>query len=299
MLSIQENRHELAIDLLIDWLRPRLTNEAFSWLLSKQKVVADGAERTLFTAFSSVPRHLGKTDLALSSKEIGAAGDRLAGWQPGHWSIDQAGRTLLVLAVPSGDLQAYQQILDMLFAAADLGEQVALYQALPLLPHPELHRHQGTEGIRSSMTAVFEAIALRNPYPASYFDENAWNQLVLKSLFVGSPLHLIAGLDRRANATLARMLSDYAHERWAAGRPVSPALWRCVGPFAVADLVGDLARAIAEPDALQRQAAALACAQSPDPRASALLAQYPELQSQIRSGQLTWRYLSSQLKPLS
>jgi hypothetical protein len=64
--------------------------------------------------------------------------------------------------------------------------------------------------------------------------------MVLKALFVGSTLGPIIGLDLRANAALARMLSDYAHERWSAGRPVSPELWRCVGPFASGPLLADL-----------------------------------------------------------
>ena len=56
--------------------------------------------------------------------------------------------------------------------------------------------------------------------------------MVLKALFVGSELGPIAGLDDRANPELARILIDYARERWAAGRPVTPELWRPVMPFA-------------------------------------------------------------------
>ena len=45
--------------------------------------------------------------------------------------------------------------------------------------------------------------------------------MVVKALFIGSPLR--PSWARRApNPDLAKMLIDYAHERWAAGRPVSP-----------------------------------------------------------------------------
>ena len=68
--------------------------------------------------------------------------------------------------------------------------------------------------------------------------------MVLKALFVETTLAPIVGLDERANPELARILRDYAHERWAAGRPVSPELWRCVGPFATdAAALDDLDRA--------------------------------------------------------
>ena len=107
-------------------------------------------------------------------------------------------------------------------------ESVALYQTLPLFSPRELLKARAAEGIRSNMTAVFEAVALRNPYPAVYLEEGAWNQLVLKAFFVGSDVRQIVGLDQRANATLRRMLVDYANERRAAGRSVDPQLLQMV-----------------------------------------------------------------------
>src|SRR5690606_6973098 len=109
---------------------------------------------------------------------------------------------------------------------------VALYQGLPIFPDPERHVGRAAEGIRSNIKAVIEAVAHGNPYPADHLDEPAWNQMILKAVFVGIPLFPIQDIDRRANLDLARMLSDFAKERWAAGRTVSPELWRCVGRFA-------------------------------------------------------------------
>lgn len=116
--------------------------------------------------------------------------------------------------------------------------------------------------------------------------------MVLKAIFVGSPLHLILGLDRRANPQLARMLADYAHERWAAKRPVTPELWRPVGRFADTGIVTDLEKVLTAPDSAQQEAAALACAQCPLPQAQELLARYPDLQSSINQGRLTWSSFS-------
>ena len=48
--------------------------------------------------------------------------------------------------------------------------------------------------MRSAVKPVFEAIAHRNPYPAEMFEEGAWNQMVLKALFIGSSLAPIRGL---------------------------------------------------------------------------------------------------------
>lgn len=217
-------------DLIGCWLVQHTAKESLSWLEQKREQIAQSATaRVFFTAFSAVPRYTGKKDLKLTPKDLQAAQAVRSGWIPTHWSVDQAARTLLILALPQDDIEKYLRTLEQVFITADVGELVALYQALPLLPYPEQHIAHAAEGVRSNMTAVFNAVALQNPYPAEYFANLAWNQMVLKALFVGSPVHLIQGVDRRANPELAKMLIDYAHERWAAKRSVSPELWRLVG----------------------------------------------------------------------
>jgi hypothetical protein len=116
--------------------------------------------------------------------------------------------------------------------------------------------------------------------------------MVLKTLFIGSTLHPIVGLERRANPVLARMLCDYAHERWAAGRPISPELWRCVGPHARGDMLRDLARVLEKGTDPERKAAALALADSPDPAASGLLSAYPELSIAVKEHKVSWQTLA-------
>jgi HEAT repeat protein len=115
-----------------------------------------------------------------------------------------------------------------------------------------------------------------------------WNQMVVKALFIGSTLAPIQKLDERRNADLARMLVDYAHERWAAGRTVSPELWRCVGPFAGEAYIEELLRVFESPSGIERKAAALALAECPSPDALLILESSPALWNDIRKGSLTW-----------
>jgi hypothetical protein len=88
------------------------------------------------------------------------------------------------------------------------------------------------------------------------------------------------------------MMVDYAHERWAAGRTVTPELWRPVGPFADAAVVADLARVLARTDPAQQEAAALALVASPSPAARRLLGDVrPDLLARAASGALDWNDL--------
>jgi len=281
--------------LLEQWLARQLPAAAAAWLGEQLgRLSGEVKDRDLFVALGLAPRKLGKQDLALSAADLAEAAGARAGWDPTGWSLDQAARILMLLQ-GGGAGEAFAARFTQLCRTADVSEQVAFYRGLPLYPDAQRLEAQAAEGTRTNMRAVFEAVAHRNPYPKEQFAENRWNHMVLKALFVGSTLHPIQGLDARANPTLARMLSDYAHERWAAGRPVSPELWRCVGPHADAEALADLQRVLATGSTLERRAAALALHACPSPKARELLASAPDLLAAIEGGTLSWQNLSQQL----
>lgn len=281
------------VELLGQWLATRLPAEGTAWLAGGiERMRASGAERDLYLLFSLASRKVGTRPLAPTAAELAAATASRPGWDPGDWTVDQATRVHLLLASTTDGAETSRR-LDRLCSAADIWELVALYRGLPLYPGAPLHVLRAAEGVRSNMRVVFEAVAHRNPYPAERFGEPAWNQMVLKALFVGSRLHPIVGLDARRNPLLARMLCDYAHERWAASRPVSPELWRCVGPYASGALLDDFRRLLERGSAVEQQAAALALLDASDPAATRLLESRPALARDARSGCLDWERLAA------
>jgi hypothetical protein len=248
---------------LAEWLESRLQPPARDWLAQRRDLIREGDAKALYLGIGLVGRKLPKDDLALSPDELRRAAEVRQGWDPSRWSVDQTARLLLLFEAPLADEAAWTGALDTLFAAADVGEQVALYQGLPLYPFPEAHRFRATDGLRTNIKGVFEGVAHRNPYMAEQAIEASWNQMVLKTLFIGSTLRPIVGLDQRANATLAQMLIEYAHERWAAGRQVTPELWRCVGPFLNHGHAAEMERVLSSADVNERTAGALALAAAP------------------------------------
>jgi hypothetical protein len=277
---------------LEQWLVARLPGDASEWLKSSaQRLRGGGSDKDLYMSVSLVPRKIGKADLALSVTELGQATAARPGWDPRDWSLDQAARVYLLLAAAT-DGPTFSRRLDQLCATADVGELVAFYRGLPLYPDQPRHVLRAAEGVRTNMKAVFQAVAHRNPYPSEQLAEPAWNQMVLKALFIGASLDPIIGLDRRANPALARMLCDYAHERWAAGRPISPELWRCVGPHARGEMLADLGRVLEKGTGPERAAAALALSSSPDPAASGLLWAHPELSVAVSEKKLSWQAIA-------
>jgi hypothetical protein len=280
---------EAARSLLYEWITRNNSSKAGEWLTEKQRQLgSEASSKIFFMAFSGAPRFSGKLPLALNGKDLAQAENVRAGWYPANWTTDQAARVFLVLSLAHPHSEVYSRTLDQLAATADVGELTALALSLPLLPYPELHRQRTSEGIRTNMSVVFNAIALDNPYPADYLEEGAWNQLVLKAIFVGSPLYRIQGLDRRTNPALAQMLSDFAHERWAAGRTLTPELWRPLAPHLTPAMLPDIERLFAGSDPLQQQSAALVCAHSSLPEARTLLRKHPELEKAAQSGTITW-----------
>ena len=265
---------DAARTLLRGWLRRQLGDEQDAWLDAQAAALqADPSDQTLAIALGMVPRRLGKVDLALLPEDLDSAGSTLPGWMPVGWSVSDAARIFLLSGLRQRD-KPFAERFAGLCRTADVAELIALYRGLPLYPDPAALEPQVGEGLRSNMRAVFEAIAHHNPYPRRHFDQHRWNHMVLKALFIGSPLAPIQGLDERANPELARIMRDFAHERWAAGRPVPSEMWRCVGPFAEGEALEDLARVLRSAEPGERQAAALALSVCPDPRAAQLLSHF-------------------------
>jgi hypothetical protein len=281
------------LELLRIWLHRQLPADAAEWL-EGQAIAVRGAEtdRGLFLAVSLVYRQIGKADLSLSAGDETAAEAARPGWRPAGWSLDQAARIYLLLAA-GGTPARFARRIEQLFSTADVGELIAFYRGLPLYPEPSQYVARAGEGLRTNMRAVFEAVAHNSPYPAEQFDEHRWNQMVVKALFIGSRLHPIQGLERRWNPDLTRMLCDYAHERWAAGRAVSYELWRGVGPHADRAAIEDLARVLDTGGPVERQAAALALAQSTRREAADVLSRDVPLAAAVRNGQISWEALAN------
>ncbi|WP_067600502.1 EboA domain-containing protein [Nocardiopsis listeri] len=110
-----------------------------------------------------------------------------------------------------------------LYEYGDADEKRAVLHGLHLLDGavPDVAgtvRNLLADALRTNDTRLIAAAAAS---PAqSLSDDHAWRQTVLKCLFVGVPLRLVAGLDTRVDLELARMCADFAHERSAAGRSV-------------------------------------------------------------------------------
>lgn len=279
-------------DLLRAWLERQLPDGAQAWLdHAVRGLEARTRDREFYLAISLVPRQIGKDDLHLAEADLAAADRARPGWRPHLWSVDQAARVLLLLSA-WGQKGDHRRWLDQLCITGDVGELIAFYRGLPLYPDQPSHLARALEGARTNMKVVFEAVAHNNPYPAENFDQNAWNHLVLKALFIGSALDPIQHLDERANPELMRMLCDYANERRAAGRDVPPELWRCVAPFADEWALKDLGRLIECGTPEEQEAAALALGACSDTGARTLLAKRGDLIEGIETGRITWRTLS-------
>jgi hypothetical protein len=280
-------------NLLAAWIGRQATPQALAWLDGQRAELArDRSAKSLAAAFGAVSRHMERTPLALDVCDLAMAEKARPGWQPAGLSLHQAARLSLLLE-PGIVPGSFAQRLRALATTADLGELITIYKGLPLYPEPETLVPLATEGLRTSMRPVFEAVAHRNPFPAEHFPQSAWNQMVLKAMFIDSPLSPIVGLDQRWNRDLAKILVDYAHERWAAGRPVSPELWRGVGRFADAQAVGDIVRVLASDSVTAQRAAALALSESQNPAAAEALARRPDLAVAIATGGIDWNSMGN------
>lgn len=262
---------------------------AMDWLGNQEdKIIANPGGLKFFLAFSQASKYFSKNTLKISEPELVKARELRPGFQPQGWNELQTARTVLLLSIGTENETNWLETLDKLFETGDMHEQEALYAALPILPNPEKLTKRASEGLRTNITSIFDAIALDNPYPCEYLEEKAWNQLLLKAIFMQRPLYRIIGADKMANESLSKTLVDYVHERWSAGRDVMPELWRFVGPFLDNNSLPLLEKVMKDGSTLEKQAAALACYYNNTSPALLLLDKNRDLKALVESGKTDW-----------
>lgn len=200
----------------------------------------------------------------------------------------QVARIYILLKVLEENGTYFQPKVANLIQVADTGELETFLKFLILLPDPENYKQTAVEALRTNIATVFDAISAENPYPSAYFNDQQWNQMYLKAAFMQQDLSRILDIDERANADLVRIISDYAHERWAASRDVDPYFWRPVGNFLDDNLLKDVERLLRSDRVAENRAGALCCSRSDTPDAESLLMKYPELKEKVSSGKITW-----------
>jgi hypothetical protein len=255
-----------AIDLLSVWLKPRLSPEGFAWFDTELRALQVKPEQARwFKALGLAPRKLGKADLQPTQAELQAAQALRQGLDPSEWSVDQTARIAFTLAFYQGDEAGFVQQVVMLIDTSEINELLAIFRGFALFPHPQALEPKAREAIRSTMRPVYEAMSHRNPFPLEFFDEAAWNQMIVKAFFLDSSIWQIQGVDERYNADLSVILILLVQERWAAGRFIAPEIWRCAVPYANAEGVAVILQALAG-KALERELQVIAkiCLSHPD-----------------------------------
>ena len=196
---------------LVDVVARAAPPEGVEWLTAR--LVYDPA--AFAPAFSAAGRKLGTSPITADD----ARSLRIP-WPAGS-GVDECGRAALVLAA-LGSLEASEHVALVrdLIRRGEVRERQAVLRVLAGLPEPARFVEIAVDACRTNVQSVFEAIACDNAYPGRHFPDPAWNQMVLKAVFVGAPVGRIVELPARTSDELVRMVLAYASERRAAGRPI-------------------------------------------------------------------------------
>lgn len=268
----------------------QLEPEQVRWLESRLAVsLHPPSGRDLFLTYTLIGRKFpaNRVEIPVAKR------DRLLDYLALHGvCLDQLARIYLLAMALERDPYYFIPKVGTLIQVADTGELITFLRFLPVLPHSEEFVATAVNALRTNISTVFDAIALENPYPETHFDQGQWNQMYLKAAFMQRDLLKIIGVRQRANAPLARIISDYAHERWAASRPVDPLIWRPVGPFLDEALLADMRRLLESAEKREQMAGFLCCLGSKNPKAAELIAGHP-LQHAHKANPFDWEELKA------
>lgn len=143
-----------------------------------------------------------------------------AGRQVGRERDDLARTRLLVAYAAAVEGDELGRELTALYRHGDDAERRGVLHALAEVG--KLAPEAGVEIVKDALRANDTSLvaAALGPFAADHLDQHAWRHGVLKCLFTSIPLAAVAGLDRRVDGELLRMVGAFAEERRAAGRAV-------------------------------------------------------------------------------
>lgn len=199
-------------------LRVRLSATAFEYYQTACANQGDLNDTSFNKLIALASRHARRQPLCLSDEEQARIQQILPGWNLMNWNLLETLRIALILAQPNLSSPTFAQVFANAFQFADEGELCAFYKAIPLLAEPERFSWHMKEACRSNMRSLFCAAACDNPFPFFHFDEIAWQQLIMKALFIEVPLAHVYGVQQRLSPKLAAMARDFIAERTSAGR---------------------------------------------------------------------------------
>ncbi|MEX0313956.1 MAG: EboA domain-containing protein [Allomuricauda sp.] len=207
---------------------PKLTDSEKKWVDGKTAIPLVEFSQKFAIIFSQASRYIENFRTGWEGSELSKIQQLYPSFDENEWSKRDLVRIYLMLCLPDSESK---KVIKSFFEMAEMNELVTLYKGLYFLKNATEFTSQVKEGIRTNMVNVFDAICLGNPYAAEYLEEAAWNQLILKAVFMERPLFKVYNIDKRKNKALAEMLQDYIKERWAARRTVTPEIWRMVDSF--------------------------------------------------------------------
>ena len=272
-------------------LRTSLEETDFTWIQDNLKSILDSRETSkLYLVYSLLGSRISHQPVILNKKDsidtpylVSQAANQ-----------QELARLYLLIEVLESDFEFYSTKVSKIIELADRSELITFLKYLVLLPNADHFKSAAVEALRTNITPVFEAISMNNPYPAKYFNDQQWNQMYLKAAFMQLNLADIVEVEERSNAELARIISDYAHERWAASRQIDPMIWRPVSNFLNENLLSDMERLLNSNDPIENKAAALCCFKSGDEIAINLLeTNKPEILEKIEANKLDWKNIKT------
>lgn len=266
-----------------------LDEETHTWLENKlDTIIESKSTKELYLSYSLIA---GKIDAAIKPKVQGVNQELAEYLIAQEADLLQIVRIYLLIRVLESDKAYFSTKVANLIQVADTSELETFLKFLILLPNAEDFNKTGVEALRTNIGTIFDAIALNNPYPSKYFNDQQWNQMYLKAAFMERNLGEIVDIDKRANSDLTRIISDYAHERWAASRDIDPLFWRPVTGFLEGILLKDMDHLFKSEDKIENLAAALCCYHSPQPKAIELMNKYPHLKEKVANNEVNWENL--------